>query len=595
MSGKAKWAKIFSAVVVTTMVLSACAAPTPEVVEKVVEKVVTQVVKETVVVQATPQIIEKVVTKVVEVTPEPTPAPAWFKPEYANRYGGVLHTAWSTTSPTLDTMTGMAAMTCYPGQMMFETLIAYDEGYNIAPMLAESWEASDNSRTWTFHLRKGVKFHNGKEMTSEDVKASFDRYMTPGVGVRQGQFALLESWEAIDDYTFAIHLREPSLAILGALAYPVGDLVIMPKEVIEGKKAGDLKAPTQYDPNVTHDLIGTGPYKLVEWKPDEYIRFQRNELYQPLPSDYSGLAGGKIPYFDEVYYHFVPEAQVRVGGIEIGKYDWIGDLPESEFARLKESTDVRPYTTGGAWALMILFNHANWPTSDVRFRQAVLAALDIEEVALAAAGGVPEFVRLNPSIFVPEGPWYIEDDPVAKELYNQNNPEKAKQLLAEMGYNGQEVIMVFGLPGKYERMMVAVADQLKKRVGINMTVEKLDWPGTRARWEEKETWHMSTTGYLSQVIFNPDALASFWHSKSASSERGFYANPAMDAAFETAAKALTPEDRKAAFKEVQRLYYQDLPNIKVHDYFAAEAIRTEIKGHKTWYRSNRFWGIWREK
>ena len=590
-----KWTSLLAAMIVVSMVLSACATPTPEVIEKVVTQVVKETVKETVIVEGTPQVIEKEVTRIIEVTPEPTPVPPWFKPEYANRYGGVLHTAWSTKSPTLDTMTGMAAMSCYPGQMMFETLIAYDEDYLLAPMLAESWEQSSDGLTWTFHLRQGVKFHDGTEMTSEDVEASFTRYMTPGVGVRLGQFALLESWEAVDKYTFAIHTSEPSLAILETIAYPVGDLVIMPKEVIEGKKAGDLQVPTGYDPDVTHDLIGTGPYKLVEWKVGEYIRFQRNELYQPLPGDYSGLAGGKIPYFDEVYWHIVPEAGVRVGGIETGEYDWITDLPETEYARLIDSADVRPYTTAAAWALMILFNHDNWPASDVRFRQAVLATLDIEEVALASASGVSEFYRLNPSVFVPEGPWYIDDDPVAEELYNQNNPDKAKQLLAEMGYNGEEVIMTIGLPGKYERMMVAVADQLEKRAGINMTIEKLDWPGQRARWEEPETWHLSTTGYLSQVIFNPDALASFWHSKSTSSERGFYENPEMDAAFDAAAAALTLEDRIAAFKKVQQLYYQDLPNIKVHDYFATEAIRADIEGHKTWYRSNRFWGIWYER
>jgi ABC-type transport system substrate-binding protein len=123
----------------------------------------------------------------------------------------------------------------------------------------------------------------------------------------------------------------------------------------------------------------------------------------------------------------------------------------------------------------------------------------------------------------------------------------------------------------------------------------LDWPGQRAKWEEQETWHVSTTYYLSQVIFNPDAMASFWHCDSASSERGFYCNEEMDAAFEAASKGITYEDRYAAFEEVQRIYYEDLPNLKIADVFAAEAIACNIKGWQNWYRAaNRPWGMWRE-
>jgi peptide/nickel transport system substrate-binding protein len=106
---------------------------------------------------------------------------------------------------------------------------------------------------------------------------------------------------------------------------------------------------------------------------------------------------------------------------------------------------------------------------------------------------------------------------------------------------------------------------------------------------------MSTTGYLSQIIFAPDALSSFWHSKSTSSERGFYANPEMDKAFEAAAKGLSFEQRKEAFKRVETLFYQDLPNIKVTEIFGIEAIRSDVKGHTPWYRGSRFWGVWRDR
>ena len=554
---------------VGALVLSACEPQTVEVtvvVEKPVE--VEKEVEVTRIVEGAAEVVE--VTRVIEVDKDP-------------RYGGVYKMAVAASAPTLDTMTSMAAATCYPMQNVMETLVAYNEGYLIVPMLAESWEISDDGLTFTFKLRQGVKFHNGTEMTSEDVVASVERYMN--VGPRKGQFSLLESWEALDDYTVAFHLSEPSGSFLDALAYPVGDLVIMPKEVIEGKGAGDLK---------TEELIGTGPYMLAEWQPGEIIRMVRFEDYQPLEGGTSGLAGGKITFFDEVQHIYVPEAGARVAGVETGEYDWAEGIPETEYERLKSADCVVPYIKNAAWARMILFNHANFPTSDVNFRQAVLAVLDMNEVSMAISGGVKQFYRLNSSMFVPEGPWYIED-PVAEQLYNANDVERAKELLAASGYNGEEIIMVTNRDYDYMyKLILAVADQLEKKLGLNVSVEVLDWPGQRAKWEEQETWHMSTTGYLSQVIFNPDALASFWHCDSASSERGFYCNEEMDAAFEAASKALTFEERYEAFKEVQRLYYEDLPNIKIGDFFNLEIMRCDLKGHMNWYRANVPWGMWRE-
>jgi peptide/nickel transport system substrate-binding protein len=560
------------------VVLTACEPETVEVtrivekeVEKEVEVEVTRVIEMEIETEVTVEVLvekEVEVTRIVETDP---------------RFGGVFKMAVSAAAPTLDTMTNMSAASCYAAMNFLETLTAYDEGYNVVPNLAESWEFSDEGKTVTFKLHEGVLFHNGKEMKAEDVIASVDRYME--VGPRAGQFGLVESWEAIDDYTVAFYLSEPSGSFLAALAYPVGDLVIMPKEVIEGKGATDL---------TDEELIGTGPYKLVEWKPGEIIRMERFDGYVPRGTGTSGLAGGKVAFFDEVQRIFVPEASGRVAGLETGDYDWGAAIPPTEYERLLEAENVCPYVKKAAWAYMALFNHANYPTSDVNFRKALMVGIDMEEIALAIANGVPEFYRMNSSVFVPEGPWYNASDQ-AEELYNMQDLELAQEYIEASGYDGEEIILVTNK--SYDRMyklIVTMADQMEKKLGLNVTVEILDWPGQRARWEEQETWHVSTTGYLSQVIFNPDALASFWHCDSASSERGFYCNEEMDAAFDQASRGLTYEDRFAAFEEVQRIYYEDVPNIKVADFFDLEAISCDIQGHQNWYRANRPWGLWRD-
>jgi peptide/nickel transport system substrate-binding protein len=514
---------------------------------------------------------------------QPTQAP---RPAGAGKYGGVFKAAHAAAPPTLDAMTSMAGATVWATHSTLETLVAYDEQFKIAPLLAEKWDVSSDGKSYTFYLRKGVKFHNGKEMTAEDVIASTKRFME--VNPRKGQFSLLQSYTAKDKYTVVYTLSAPSGSFLDAMAYPVAQMVVMPKEIIEGKKAGELKVG---------ETIGTGPYRLTEAKLDQIVRLRRFEDYKPLPGERSGLAGAKIPYFDEIQILTVPEVGARVAGIETGTYDWAEGIPSTEYDRLKANAGVRPYFKVPLdWSIFILFNHANKFAGDVKFRQAVLAALDLDAVSLAIVGGRQEFYRLNPSLWVPEGPWHIADNPVAKQLYHQKNVDKAKQLLREAGYKGEEIIMVTNRDYDWMyKMILAVADQLKKNVGMNVKVEVLDWPAQRAKWEERTGWHMSTTGYLSQIIFAPDALSSFWHSKSTSSERGFYANPEMDKAFEAAAKGLTFEQRKEAFKRVETLFYQDLPNIKVTEIFGVEAIRSDIKGHTPWYRGSRFWGVWRDR
>ena len=565
---------LFSLLILVSMLLAACATmPATQVVE------VTKIVQEQV---------------VVEVTVEPTPAPAWFIPEHAARYGGVLHEAYGSGAPTLDTHITSASATGLRAHHWIETLVAYDENYELAPLLAESWEVSDDQLTVTFHLRKGILFHNGKEMTAEDVQASLDRYMTPGVGSRQNMYAALASWEVVDDYTFAMHLSEPSMGPVRALASPVSQLGIMPKEIVEGKAAGDLKHPEGFDPDMNHDIIGTGPYKVVEWKPDEYIRVQRFDGYQPLPGEASGLAGAKISYLDEIYFHYVPEPSVRVAGIETGDYDWVHQVPSSDYDRLQAAVGVfvynREYTNR-----VLHFNHAAYPTDNVLFRKALVVGLDWEAMALAAAGGLADAFKLQPSYFNETSPVYSMPDEEFVEMYNANDPEWGLELLAEMGYGGEEVIVVSQqTSGSYYDWFVAMADQMEKKLNINVEFIATDWPTVLSMAQEKEGWNIFPSGYTSTPLFDVEALSSYWYPGSPASEAGFYNSAEMGEALDRALASFTSEERKAAFADAQRIYYQDLNQFKGYQISGFDARRNDIEGHKRWYDNHRYWGIWFE-
>lgn len=497
------------------------------------------------------------------------------------RFGGIFRAATLSTPPTLDVMTNVAAATREAAWFFLESLITYSEDYQIIPLLAESWEISDDGLVYTFQLKRGVKFHNGDEMTAEDVVASVKRFLE--VTPRKAAFALLESYEASDEYTVAFRLSKPSSVFLDALAYPVGYLAIMPKEIIEGKPAGEIPI---------EEMIGTGPYRLAEFKPDQITRLVRFDEYHAATGTPDGLGGGKIPYFDEIHLIPVPEAGARVAGLEAGDYDWIASVPYTDYDRLKSNPDITPVIVQDVLWPVIMFNHANPLSANLSFRRAIQAALDLEAIANAIVSGRKEFYRLQPSLWFPSSPWYND---AGSELYNIHDVERAKRLLADSGYNGEEIIMVTNR--NYDNMyktIVTAAEQLRNSLGLNTKVEVLDWPGQRARWREANSWHMSTTWYSSQALFAPDAFAAIFACSATSDERAGYCNQEIDEWFAKAAAATTIEERKEAYTNIQRLFYEDIYGIKVADIFDLQALRSNIKGWRPWYNPTRFWGVWRE-
>jgi peptide/nickel transport system substrate-binding protein len=568
------------------MFVSACGpTPTPEVVE--VEKVVTQVVKETVketvIVEGTPEVVEKEVTKVVEVeqvvtaTPEPSPTPKSEEPVS----GGVFKAAVNAPVPSIDTQVSVADATMQVTQQIVESLVALDESYGFTPLLAESWDVSEDGKTYTFHLRRGRKFHNGKEMTAEDVIASMDRYLE--VSGRKAQFEVMESYEAVDDYTVVMNLAEPRAAFLSYLALPVAHFSIFPKEVMESVGTEPMEA---------EHLVGTGPYKLVTYEPDRLITMERFEDYEPVPGERNGAGGAKVPYFDEIEFHIVPEAGSRMAGLDTGDYDWVFQPTTTELERIKADPNLQLKVLEPAAGNYIFINHANEFTNDVTFRQAVLAALNMESINMAALQGVPELFALNECLWSPSTYWYFEDD-FATEQYDQRDIEKATQLLAEAGYDGEEIVFVTSreYPTQYGTMM-AMADQLGE-AGVNVKVEILDWPGVISKWSETDTWHFSVASFNSTELLNPNNWISYWKSDSESIVNCGYGHPDMDAALDALDRATTQEERRELLKDVQRVFYEDLPMIKTGQINWAEAARSDILGLSPWYHV-RFWGVWRQ-
>ena len=305
--------------------------------------------------------------------------------------GGILRIGNLGEPPALDAHWTTASITETLTNHIYEGLYSLDKDKKPIPMLAESHTVSKDGLVYTFKLRQGIKFHNGKEMTSEDVVASLVRWGKQSI-YGKALFAQVTDVKAVDKYTVDMRLKEKSAIVLISLAVPNNFGAIYPKEIAE-----------KFEPAVkATEYIGTGPYKLAEWKPDQYIRMVRFDDYKSRNEKPNGYGGGKTAYADEIRWVPVPEVATRVAQVETGELDFADDLNLDAFDRLKKSAAARPIVAKPYYWLVAVFNKKEGLMTNQKLRQAWQAAIDIEPIMKTVAGGKSEFYRMDNSLALVE-------------------------------------------------------------------------------------------------------------------------------------------------------------------------------------------------
>src|SRR3984893_17647501 len=239
------------------------------------------------------------------------------------RMGGVLKAGLIGEAPTLDLHATTAVITQQITWHIYETLYTYDKNLSPIPMLAEKHEVGDSGRRYTITLRKGVRFHNGKEMTSADVVPSLQHWAKLGT-TPKAVWKNVEAVEAKDPYTVVIYLKEPPESLPVALGSPNNGGAIYPKEVVAAAGDGQVK-----------EYVGTGPYRLVEHKPDRHVRLARFKEYSARAEPPNGYGGKRTAYLDEIYFIPVPEASVRLAGAETNEYNFAQSIRQDQVDRVK--------------------------------------------------------------------------------------------------------------------------------------------------------------------------------------------------------------------------------------------------------------------
>ncbi|RUS46588.1 ABC transporter substrate-binding protein [Cohnella sp. AR92] len=407
----------------------------------------------------------------------------------AASYKDDLKVAVTAQPPTLDSATTASALALDIAGNIFETLFTLNENYEPTPVLAESYTKSDDGLTYTIKLRQGVKFHNGKELTSDDVVASMNRWLVTSSRAK----ALLEgaNFSALDAGTVELKLAKPNPDVLVLLSAQAAFPAIFPKEVIDSAPAEGIT-----------DYIGTGPYKLQEWKQDQYIHLVRNEDYVSPEGEPSGFAGKKEAATPNLYYYFVPDNATRIAGVKSGEYDIADSIPTENFEELSADSGVNLSSYPGG-TLTAFLNSSEGAFKNEKLRQAAVAALNADDILLASFAN-PDLYKLDPGYMNPSQTQWAST--AGSEYYNQNDQEKAKQLLQEAGYNGEKIVLL--TTPDYSEMYAAtlVIQEELKQVGFNVDVLSSDFPTFLKTKDEHSKWNLMVTSNGYQLI-PPQLLA----------------------------------------------------------------------------------------
>ena len=488
------------------------------------------------------------------------------------RTGGILKVAMIGEPPTLDLHTTTAVITQQIMWHVFETLYTYDKQYSPIPLLVESHAVSDNGRTYTFKLRRGVKFHNGRDMNAEDVALSLKRWgklATPGKAI----FRNVEGVEAKDALTVVMYLKEPSAVLLMGLARPNNGAVIYPKEVMAA--AGDT---------AIKENIGTGPYRFVEHRPDRHIRLARFKEYAARSEAPNFFGGKRVAHLDEIRFIPVPDVAVRLAGAESGEYHFAQQIKQDQFERVKTIKALVPnIIKPSAWSTAVL-NHKQGLMTDKRVRQAMQAALDMEPI-MAAGFGDKAFYRLDPGLMHVETPqWHSK---AGGELYNQKNPERAKKLLKEAGYSGQPVRWITTTEYEYMYKNALVAKQQMEAVGFKVDLQVVDWATLVQRRNKPELFDVFSTA----ITFNPEpalntGVACNWP--------GWWCLDDKEQWLDSVSRETDPRKRRAMWDKVQQLFYEDVGRIKFGDWFGLQVHTRDVRGYLN-SNEQAFFNVWLAK
>lgn len=484
----------------------------------------------------------------------------------AQDYGDALVTGSISDARTLipilasDSASGDVCAAIYNG------LVKYDKDINLVGDLAESWEISDDNLTIIFHLRKNVKWHNGKTFTAYDVEFTYQKLVDPTIRTPySGDFLKVKSLDIIDDYTVKITYKEPFSP--GLASWGMG---IMPKHLLEKEDLNTTQVSRK-------NPIGTGPYKFKSWKSQEKIELVSFKDYFE-----------KEPYVSRYVYKVIPDEATLFLELQTQRIDFSGLGP----LQYKKQTDTeffkrnyKKFCIESFGYTYLGYNLNNPLFTDKRVRQALNYAVSKNEII---KGVLLDLGKVSTGPFVPSS-WAYNNNVEPLEF----SPEKAKKLLAEAGWidrNNDGLLDKNGLifeftiitnQGNLERQRVCEIIQARlKNIGIKVKIKVLEWSVFLSNFIDKRHFDAVLLGW--SLGRDPDCY-DIWHSsKTKEGEFNFigYSNPEVDRLLDEGRKTFDQDKRRQIYHKVHQILYDEQPYMFLYVPFALPIIASRFEGIK---------------
>jgi peptide/nickel transport system substrate-binding protein len=483
------------------------------------------------------------------------------------RLGGTFISAKTTEAPSLEPALEQALSRHRLDPLFYNRLVEWSADGRLEPSLAQSWSTSADGKTWTFRLRRGVKFHNGREFVADDVKYSYERVLDPKLGSGgRGYLAAIEQMEVADKHTIRIMTKQPSASLLAGMAGNWSSIV--PREVIEQK--GDLR----------RTAVGTGPFILQEWIPQSHLKARKNPDYWDK---------GK-PYVDAVEIKIIPDegniiAQLRTGNIHHALLE-----DNKNYLLVKDDKRLTVLRSPRLGFDMVNVNHGRKPFTDVRVRQALSLAIDRKEVLQAAASGLGSVTGpLTPAM----KPWALPIE-AFKEWYTPNL-DRAKKLLAEAGLPSGFKTTLKVIP-TFPTMVAGaqvIAAQLKK-IGVDAQIIQEEY-GVWIKAIIKPTFDFDLTMNITNGDADPDSLL-YRRFHSVEKQWNNDGDPEIDTLLDQGKLTVDQAKRKDVYDKVQRLMVEKAIQIWT---FAPDMIDvTQSSVHYAQHFTTNYYGfrtVWLER
>ena len=459
------------------------------------------------------------------------------------------------------------------GYMIYDTLLAQDEKGEIKPQMVEKYDTSADKKTYTFTLREGLLWHDGKPVTSEDCIASIKRWAVKD-SLGQKMMTFVESIDAVDAKTFTIKLKEPTGLVLLGLSKPSSNVpFMMPKRVADT------------DPNKQiEDFTGSGPFVFVkdEWKPGDKTVYVKFDKYKPRSEPASGLAGGKIAKVDRVEWRPIRDHQQSVNALIAGEIDFIEAPSHDLLPTLKKDPNVNVFVSPLA-KLQYVFrpNTLHKPFDNPKVRHALWYAFNQEDFLMATIGD-ENYIRPCKALF-------ICDTPLATTKGTDglltSNAKKAQELLKEAGYDGTPVVLMHSTDLKTLTNLAPVAKSLMEKAGFKVDMQSMDWQTLVARRAKKDPpeaggWSAFLTAWVAADVMNP-VSAAYVNSGCDKASFGWPCDAEMEKLRDEFARSSDLAKQKEIAEAVQKRNIEFTAMIQVGEYIQPVAMRKNVKGYLT--------------